>query len=327
MRLQNFYQAYKQAKSNNESLDYGVEAIAADKELATHIQEVLIWLNFLDPPADGKFGPISTDALIEFQNAISTIRPEVAKEKGYLGLATAEALIETKPQDVPQPNVNYSRNDLAAKLIKYMAEMNYRISVGDKKYNIVYIEGINTDGTLNLDRPNEFNDLRLVIEIPNADLVPIIQGKWEATTEPGNNFTLRPMSGRAAEYGAARIAFGQYKAWQVGTHYGSGAEPHEALVQTVSISVYRDKNKYFKRVGDFLDTGLFEINQHHGFDYPRTDIRGAGAGCLVGRTREGHRAFMALIKQDRRYQKNSKYLFHTTVIPGDEFMQKFSASA
>jgi hypothetical protein len=91
--------------------------------------------------------------------------------------------------------------------------------------------------------------------------------------------------------------------------------------------VYRDKNKDFKRVGDFLDTGLFHINQHHGFDYPRTDIRGAGAGCLVGRTREGHRAFMALIKQDRRYQKNSKYLFHTTVIPGDEFMQKFSASA
>ena len=327
MRLQNFYQAYKQAKSNNESLDYGVEAIADDNELATHIQEVLIWLNFLDPPADGKFGPISTDAFIEFQDAISTVRPAVAKERGYLGLATAEALIETKPQDVPQPKVNYSRNDLAAKLIKYMTEMNYRVSVGDKKYNIVYVEGMNTDGTLNPDRPNEFNDLRLVIEIPNSDLIPIIQGKWEATTEPGKNFTLRPMGGRASEYGAARITFGQYKAWQVGIHYGSGAEPHEALVQAAPISVYRDKNKDFKRVGDFLDTGLFDINQHHGFDYPRTDIRGAGAGCLVGRMREGHKSFMTLIKQDRRYQKNNKYLFHTTVIPGDEFIQRFSVSA
>ncbi|PLZ52998.1 peptidoglycan-binding protein, partial [Fischerella thermalis WC441] len=56
MRLENFYQASKQAKDNKGSLDYGIEAIAADKELATHIQQVLIWLNFLDPPADGQFG-------------------------------------------------------------------------------------------------------------------------------------------------------------------------------------------------------------------------------------------------------------------------------
>ncbi|MBD2214512.1 peptidoglycan-binding protein [Nostoc linckia FACHB-104] len=323
MRLQNFYQAYKQAKSKSESLDYGVEAIASDEELATHIQQVLIELNFLDPPADGKFGPISTEALMEFQNAISTVRPEVAKEKGFLGLATAEALIETKPQDVPQPKIDYSRKDLAARLIKFMTEMNYRVSVGNQKYNIIYVEGMNPDGSLNSDRPNEFNDLRLVIEIPDSDLVPVIQGKWEGTTEPGKNFTLNPKEGDAAKYGAARIAFGQYKAWQVGTHYGSGAEPHEALVQEAPIDVYRDKDKNFKRPGDSLYTGKFEINQHHGFDYPRTDIRGAGAGCLVGRTRDGHREFMRLIKQDRRYQKNQKYLFHTTIIPGDEFIEKF----
>ncbi|MBW4548800.1 MAG: hypothetical protein KME25_31000 [Symplocastrum torsivum CPER-KK1] len=59
MRLQTFYNA----KLNNQTIDYGIEAIAADKELATHIQEVLIWLKFLDPPADGKFGPISSSRL------------------------------------------------------------------------------------------------------------------------------------------------------------------------------------------------------------------------------------------------------------------------
>jgi len=58
MRLENFYQASKQAKDNKGSLDYG----------ATHIQQVLIWLNFLDPPADGQFGRISSDALVEFQD-------------------------------------------------------------------------------------------------------------------------------------------------------------------------------------------------------------------------------------------------------------------
>ncbi len=325
MRLENFYQASKQAKDNQGSLDYGIEAIAADKELATHIQQVLIWLNFLDPPADGQFGRISSDALVEFQVAISAIRPEVAEEKGFLGLATAKALIESKPSDIPAPKIDYSLNNLAARLIKYMVEMNYRVSVGDKKYNIIYVEGMNADGTQNSDTPNEFNDRRIVIEIPNADSKPIIKGNWEGTTEPGSSFTYNPMGGRAEKYGAARIAFGQYKAWAVGIHYGGGSDPHEALVQKTPISVYRDKNKDMMRTGDFLDTGVFDINQHWGFDYPRTNIKGASAGCLVGRTRDGHREFMAIIKQDIRYQKNKDYLFHTTVIPGDEFLAKYPA--
>lgn len=325
MRLQNFYQASNKAKENNSSLDYGVEAIAADKELATHIQEVLVWLQFLDPPVDGKFGPISTDAFIEFQDTISKIRSEVGQERGFLGLDTAKALLEISPKDVPRPNVNYSRNDLAARLIKYMAEMNYRISVGDRKYNIVYVEGIDANGSLNNDAPNHFNDRRIVIEIPESDLIPIIKGNWEATTEPGTYFTLNPM-GRAIEYGAARIAFGQYKAWSVGTHYGSGADPHEALVQKTPISVYRDKNRDMVRTGDFLDTGDFEINQHWGYDLPRTNIGMAGAGCLVGRSRKEHKDFMALIKQDKRYQRNEVYLFLTTIIPGDDFIKKFPPS-
>jgi hypothetical protein len=321
MRLGNFHQA----KQTTNLRDYGIEAIAADKELATHIQEILVWLQFLDPPADGKFGPISTDALIDFQDVISQIRPEVAQEKGFLGIATAKALLEIGPTDVPRPNINYSRNDLAARLIKYMAEMNYRISVGDRKYNIVYVEGMDTDGSLNNDAPNEFNDLRLVIEIPDSNLIPIIKGNWQATTEPGTSYTFKPM-GRGIEFGAARIAFGQYKAWRVGTHYGGGAEPHEALVQNTPISVYRDKNKDMIRKGDFLDTGNFHINQHWGYDYPRTDISIAGAGCLVGRFRAGHKDFMALIKQDKRYQRNARYLFLTTIIPGDNFVEKFPAS-
>jgi len=321
MRLGNFYQA----KQTTSLRDYGIEAIAGDKELATHIQEILVWLEFLDPPADGQFGPISTDALIDFQDVISQIRPEVAQEKGFLGIATAKALLEIGPTDVPRPNIDYSRNDLAARLIKYLAEMNYRISVGDRKYNIVYVEGMDTDGSLNNDAPNEFNDLRLVIEIPDSNLIPIIKGNWEATTEPGTWYTSNPM-GRGIDFGAARIAFGQYKAWRVGTHYGGGAEPHEALVQDTPISVYRDKNKDMIRKGDFLDTGNFDINQHWGYDYPRTDISIAGAGCLVGRFRAGHKDFMALIKQDKRYQRNDRYLFLTTIIPGDDFVKKFPAS-
>lgn len=317
MRLQTFYHA----RLNNQSVDYGIEAIAADEELATHIQEVLIWLKFLDPPADGKFGPISSNALIEFQDAMKSSEPAVAEERGFLGLVTAKLLIETPPSVVPKPEVDLTKNNLEARIIRYMLKMNYRVSVGPQRYNIVYVEGMDADGSLNSDAPNHFNDRRLVIEIPNE--VPILRQNWEGTTEPGTAYTLNPMKGRAKEFGAARIAFGQYKAWKVGTHWGSGAEPHEALEQVSPVSVYRDKNKDFIRKGDFLDTGMFDINQHYGFDYPRNDIGYAGAGCLVGRTRQGHRDFMALIKQDKRYQLNKEYRFVTTIIPGDDLVKQF----
>jgi hypothetical protein len=72
------------------------------------------------------------------------------------------------------------------------------------------------------------------------------------------------------------------------------------------------------RTGDKLDTGLFDINQHWGYDMPRNNISFASAGCLVGRTRQGHREFMQLIKQDKRYQLNKQYMFLTTIIPGNE---------
>ena len=49
----------------------------------------------------------------------------------------------------------------------------------------------------------------------------------------------------------------------------------------------------------------------------------ASAGCLVGRTKEGHKEFMAIIKQDRRYVANNDYVFYTTIIPGDDLLKRF----
>lgn len=294
----------------NANLKYGVEAIAADKELATNIQDILIWLRFLDPPADGKFGPISVAALKEFQQVMQ------CKEQGYLGPDTAKKLIETSPQDLPKPQLKLSK-DLPSSIMKYMLAKGYRIATGTGNYNIVYIEGMNTSGRLNDDAPNQFNDLRLVVQVLNQK--PIIIGNWEGTTEPGYYYTDNPMSSK----GAARIAFGQYKAWQVGIHYGGGAEPHEALVQTAPITVYRDANRDMIRKGDKLDTGLFDINQHWGYDLPDNDIYYASAGCLVGRSRAGHKDFMALVKQDARYKLNHQYTFLTTIIPGDDLVKQF----
>jgi hypothetical protein len=300
MRLQTFIQ--------DGTLKFGMDAIATDEELAAHIQDVLIWLRFLDPPADGLFGPISSAALQEFQ---ATFGDELKDEKNFLGKETAKKLIETEPSG-KQSEIDLTENDLPARIISYMLKKSYRVSTGEKEYNIVYVEGINEDGSLNDNAPNSFNDRRMVIEIPNKK--PILVNHWQATTEPGTHYTMNPLN----IDGAARIAFGQYKAWKVGTYFGGGSDPHEGLVQVSPISIYRDENKDFRRSGDKLFTGDFGINQHWGFDYNYNDISFAGSGSLIGRRREGHREFMAIIKQDKRYQLNQEYRFLTTIISGQD---------
>ncbi|MCV3211961.1 peptidoglycan-binding protein [Plectonema radiosum NIES-515] len=292
---------------------YGNDAIAQDSDLAHQVQIQLIGLGLLEPPADGKFGPISAAALKKFQNLTKTGETE------FLGKVTAKALIEIKPGSLPKTPLKLG-NDLPSRIVKYMQSKDYTIFTEPKEYNIVYVEGMNEDGSLNDDAPNEFNDRRIVIEV--VDGVPQIVNHWQATTEPGNKFTLTPIN----DLGAARIQFGQYKAWRVGTHNIGRFDPHEALVQAGTITVCRDLNKDFKRTGDKLDKGDdFAINQHWGFDADKNNVGNTSAGCLVGRRREGHREFMEIIKGDRRYVSNSNYVFYTTVIPGDELVKAFPA--
>ncbi|HEY9665709.1 MAG TPA: peptidoglycan-binding domain-containing protein [Coleofasciculaceae cyanobacterium] len=299
MKLQDFI---------GKDLKYSIDAIGTDQELATQIQILLIGLRLLEPPADGKFGPISAAALKKFQTLMKI------NEVDVIGPITATKLIETKPEDLPSPPLKLG-NDLASRIIKYMQLKKYEIFQGVREYNIVYIEGMNADGTLNNDPPNYFNDRRMVLQI--LDGVPAIIGNWEATTEPGYRYTQRPMNPE----GAARIKFGQYKAWQVGIHGTS--DRHEALIQTGGeVSVHRDFNKDYQRVGDKVDTGYFAINQHWGYDLPNNNVYYASAGCLVGRLRQGHREFMNLIKQDRRFQLNNRYIFYTTVIYGPDLIKE-----
>jgi len=199
-------------------------------------------------------------------------------------------------------------SELAKKITTFMEDKGYEIFEGEKYFNIVYLEGANADGTPNDDAPNQWNDRRIVIEIVSG--TPQIVGNWKATTEPGNYYTEHPMNPK----GAARIAFGQYKAWEIGTHGNS--EPHEALVQCAPIKVHRDLNKDGFRTGDAVDTGDFGVNQHWGYDMQF--VGRASAGCLVGQSRDGHREFMRLIKADARYRRDAQFIFTTAIIPGDK---------
>lgn len=277
-----------------------LDLLSSDNELAKEVQSHLVRMGLLDPPADGKFGKMSRAAIADFQQM------HHLSEQG-IGPLTSKMLL----------GANYLKlgGDLASRIVKYMLSKQYYVAVGEKRYNIVYLEGADKNGVPNSDTFNEWNDRRLVIEIVNG--VPIIVGNWKATSEPGRKYTQNPMN----PGGAFRIAFGQYQAWQVGFHQGK--RDHEALVQRGEIKGHRDKNKDGQRTGDPGVVGSgFGVNQHHGWNLER--IEGASAGCLVGQSKDEHRQFMALIKQDKRYKINPNYLFFTTIIAGDDLAKSFA---
>lgn len=200
--------------------------------------------------------------------------------------------------------IDLSKGDFAARIAKYMLGQNYLID--EQHNNIVYVEGVNLDGTVNADEMNQWNDLRLILTFYNG--IPKIINRWQATTEPGWKYTNQPLNPN----GAFRIAFGQYRAWAVGWH-----KTHEALVQVGEITGYRDRNKDGFRIGDKIVVGSdFGVNQHWGYNMPQVD--GASAGCLVGQSTKGHLEFMKIVKSDPRYQANNNYVFPTTIIPGDK---------
>jgi hypothetical protein len=262
-------------------------------------QAKLISLGLLDPPADGLWGKMSAMALQMFQQA-NKLEPT-----GLLTNSTKEALtLAQVPKLTPS-------NTLGFTVARYMLKAGMFVAQGKGLLNIAYLEGVSLDGTLNDDSANEWNDLRIVFEVIDGQVTE--RGRWAATTEPGWYWTAKR---RGNPKGAARIAFGQYKAWRVGIHRNS----HQALVQTGgTVTVHRDYNCDGVRTADKLDTGYFGINQHWGWDMKKVDK--ASAGCLVGQSRDGHRNFMTLVKTDKRYQVNSQYSFFTAVLAGDKALR------
>lgn len=275
------------------------------KEVAINIQEVLIWHQLLQPPADGLWGPKSNSALATFKVAANNIYNTVLTEQGYLGPETIKALIQIHPKKL-KPYLPKVATTLIDKIVAYYKKKEYLLNTWEGNINIAYVEGMNINGTLNDDKPNYFNDIRLVFTFKNNK--PIILGIWEATTEPGRKYTIKALNPN----GAARIQFGQYAAWRVGYHKGNQL----ALVQVLPLPVCRDLNKDYKRRGDRVFKGLYGINQHAGYNMPNNNIGAASAGCLVGRTNSGHKEFMDLIMTDVRYRSNRRFLFPTAVIPG-----------
>jgi hypothetical protein len=275
-------------------------ALASDRELVCDLQGQLSLAGLLDPPVDGLFGPVTGWALGELarRGGLDFAGP-LNRPLGDLLLNRAAGLLPLGDDD-----------GLAGRIVGAMRRRGYWLSRHPGCLNIVYVEGLSPDGQPNDNAPNAFNDLRLLLNVGD-DGRPTVAASWEATTEPGRPYEEHPLDAG----GAARIAFGQYKSWIVGVHRAGTPGAHEALVQVDEITICRDLNKDWQRQGDKRYTGLFGINQHWGYDLPKNDVGAASAGCLVGRTRDGHRAFMEQLKSDARYRMSGAYRFMTAVLP------------
>lgn len=211
-----------------------------------------------------------------------------------------------------QPNLVLTEGDSASMIVKAMQDAGYYISLNPETLNIVYLEGVSDQTnwmfTINDNAVDYWNDLRLLIRIlPNG--TPVIAHGWQATTGPGKPYIDNPMN----PYGAARIAFGQYKAWVDGLH--KGIQP--ALQQNGPIIVCRDLNKDGQRDGDRRHIVMSTVNQHTtSMSYTGNEVGKWSAGCLVGKSYSGHMDFMETIRKDARYVSNKAYQFITTVLDG-----------
>jgi hypothetical protein len=169
-----------------------------------------------------------------------------------------------------------------------------RAGVYKPEFNIVALEGLafkNRQFSLTDDKPDRWNDSLVVIKYNKLTKQDEILDAYSFTSEPGTWYTKNPMN----EAGAARTAFGSYKdVYTFGMH-GVQA-PHPALVQIAPITVCRDLNKDFSRVGDRMYTGMFAVNLHAAVGSPdfEDSIERYSAGCGVIRLYAQQKIFMQL---------------------------------
>jgi hypothetical protein len=159
---------------------------------------------------------VSNLALRQFAAAVGLI------VDSDLNWQLAEALLNYDADTLAPvtPKANF-----AGRIFRYMQRKNYFVPRFPTYFTIVYVEGTTKTGVPNDNRGNAFNDRRIVLAI--EDGMPVEIGNWTATTEPGKDYTEKPLDPR----GAARVAFGQYKAWRVGRHHAGKPSGHDALVR------------------------------------------------------------------------------------------------
>lgn len=254
--------------------------LGADPDLAADVQAQLTAAGLLDPPADGLFGPVSQWALSEFLV--------------YWGLADAPALDMHVASALIQADAAFPMvpgDDLAGDTVRALQAAGHWLCRHPGAFNIVYVEDMGLDGAPSNDPV--FGDARLLLRVDDCGR-PQLAGAWAGSLRVGGSHCVH-------------IACGQYKAWSVGLHHGD--TPYEALVQTGSVGALHGH-------GSTL-SGILGLDQHCGDDLGRGGLGRCSAGGMAGRTKSGHREFMALVRADPRYLACKGYRFLTSILPQD----------
>src|SRR5262249_43725159 len=133
------------------------------------VQQRLSALGYLDPPADGGWGPVSKWALRAFCK-----RENVTYTPDTITPAMSAMLNQAKPLPLAPGK------DFCGRIVAAMRAKGHWIARHPDCVNIVYVEGTNPDGTRNDNTPDRFNDIRCVIRIDAAGVPVMAGGPWEA---------------------------------------------------------------------------------------------------------------------------------------------------
>ena len=191
-------------------------------------------------------------------------------------------------------------------IIAVMEKKKYNICKDkNKKGHDLNVVGIRTSDMT----ANTFNDWITVFYMS--------KGIWNffafpATTDPGTYYRENPMN----VDGTAILKPGQYKgSHKIGKHRGK----YTALVQSKSVTVYRDndKNKTLNTAGAKEKTGLFGINIHRAnASTASTNVDKWSAGCQVFQDPDHFDFFITLCQRQQKSYGNS---FSYTLLEEKDF--------
>ena len=203
------------------------------------------------------------------------------------------------------------RNDLIIRL-------HTLLQTHDADIDEVNIFGIRREGTTSLD--DVFDDI-LGLNI-NGNLF-----LFRGTTDPGKAFTIDPFTVDGVT-GAAHVVPGYYpNLWQIGLH-GDKANPfsHEALIQWGNkITVERDTDRSGTiEETEPVQTGYYGIDFHRAHPVSAVDIVGRySAGCQVMRNPDEFAFFMNLVKNSKKYKRNSSARFSYLLMTQSDMPEAF----
>lgn len=136
---------------------------------------------------------------------------------------------------------------------------------------------------------------------------------YAATTEPGNEYMVHPLS-----KGAAILVPGQYRSvYSIDLHKGK----YQALCQKAPVKVYRDYNKdqIYDMDPKTIESGIFGINIHRAGRYAEsTLVDNWSAGCQVLANPQNFNSLMTLAKQQVKQGLGNKFTY--TLITSNDLL-------